>query len=260
MGSEMCIRDSSKDMSSYTIYEGLHPALVSEEDFIKAQEIRMEKKPAAKVRDEFELKNPFSGLLFCSVCGKRIGRTTMAARQNNAPRFRCVNARNCHNSSADFSLVETEIINALREWLKGYKVKISTVGYEDDIKAAKKQLVKQEQELKKLSTQLDNAFDLVEQGVYTLDVFQSRRAKLTLAMEAVEAQKEDIQIRLRHLEESQSSQANLIPQTEELLDSYDNMTNEERNELLKEILEKILYYKGPDRKIEIDLYPRLPKR
>ena len=250
----------SRDMSSYTIYEGLHTALVSEEDFEKAQEVRLEKKPAAKVRDEFELKNPFSGLLFCSVCGKRIGRTTMSARQNNAPRFRCVNARNCHNSSADFSLVETEIINALREWLKGYKVKISTVGYEDDIKVAKKQLAKQEQELKKLSTQLDNAFDLVEQGVYTLEVFQSRRAKLTLAMEALEAQKEDTQTFLRNLEESQASQANLIPQTEELLDSYDSMTNEERNELLKEILEKIFYYKGPDRKIEIDLYPRLPKR
>ena len=46
----------SRDMSSYTIYEGLHTALVSEEDFEKAQEVRLEKKPAAKVRDEFELK------------------------------------------------------------------------------------------------------------------------------------------------------------------------------------------------------------
>ena len=83
---------------------------------------------------------------------------------------------------------------------------------------------------------------------------------MTLAMEALEAQKVDTQTFLRNLEESQASQTNLIPQTEELLDSYDSMTNEERNELLKEILEKILYYKGPDRKIEIDLYPRLPKR
>lgn len=249
----------SKDMSSYTVYEGLHPALVSEEDFAKAQEVRLEKKPTAKVRDEFELKNPFSGLLFCSVCGKRIGRTTMSARQNAAPRFRCVNARNCHNSSADFALVETEIIHALREWLKGYKVKISTVGYEEDIQAAQKQLAKQEQEQKKLSAQLDNAFDLVEQGIYTLEVFQSSRAKLTKAMDELEVQRAKTQQLLNTLEENQTSQTNQIPQTEELI-SYDNMTNAERNELLKEILEKILYYKGPDRKIEIDLYPRLPRR
>lgn len=30
-------------MSSYDIYNGLHPALVSEEDFMKAQEIRLDR-------------------------------------------------------------------------------------------------------------------------------------------------------------------------------------------------------------------------
>ena len=44
-----------------------------------------------------------------------------------------------------------------------------------------------------------------------------------------------------------------------LLASYDEMTNEERNELLKEILEEIKYFKGADGQIEIDLYPRLPR-
>ena len=37
------------------------------------------------------------------------------------------------------------------------------------------------------------------------------------------------------------------------------MTNQERNELLKEILERIEYFKGADGQIVIDLYPRLPK-
>ena len=37
------------------------------------------------------------------------------------------------------------------------------------------------------------------------------------------------------------------------------MTVQERNDLLKAILEKIMYFKGQDGKIEIDLYPRLPR-
>ena len=41
--------------------------------------------------------------------------------------------------------------------------------------------------------------------------------------------------------------------------SYDEMTNEERNALLKEILKKIEYKKEANGQIEIDLYPRLPK-
>ena len=183
----------------------------------------------------------------------------MSSKQNKAARFRCTNSRNCHNGSAYFDVVETEIINALRTWLKGYKVKIDTVGYMDEIAAAKKQVMKLEQENRKLSLQLDNAFDLVEQGVYALDLFQKRQAKLTLAIEETERKKEEQQQLITHLEASQSTNANLVPQTEELLDSYNEMTNEEKNSLLKEILEKIEYYKGEDGKIIIDLYPRLPK-
>lgn len=248
-----------KDMSSYDIYNGLHPALVSEEDFMKAQEIRLDRKPTAPVREEYQLMNPFSGLLFCSICGKRIERTTMTAARNCAPRLRCTNSRKCHNCSAYFDVVEKEIIGALKSWLKGYKVKIDTVGYTDDIEIARKQLMKIEQEFKKLSKQLENTFDLVEQGVYSFEVFQNRRAKLVLSMEDLEGQKAELQKKVHRLEESQSSKASLIPQTEELLASYDHMTNQERNELLKEILERIEYFKGADGQIVIDLYPRLPK-
>ena len=125
--------------------------------------------------------------------------------------------------------------------------------------AAKKQLNRLDQDYKKLSAQLDNAFDLVEQGVYTLDMFQSRRLKLTSQLDELDGHRKERQEYIARLEASQHQKANLIPQTEELLASYDHMTNTERNELLKVILEKIDYYKGADGKIVIDLYPRLPK-
>ena len=82
---------------------------------------------------------------------------------------------------------------------------------------------------------------------------------MTKAMEELDERRAEVQTLIAKLEASQTTQANLIPQTEELLASYDDMTNEERNELLKEMLEKIEYYKGADGQIVIDLYPRLPK-
>ena len=51
----------------------------------------------------------------------------------------------------------------------------------------------------------------------------------------------------------------LIPQTEELLQSYPYMTPGERNKLLKAVLYRIDYKKDADGKIEIDLYPKLPR-
>lgn len=78
-------------------------------------------------------------------------------------------------------------------------------------------------------------------------------------MEDIQEKKARLEALLTRLEASRSADANLIPQTEELLASYDEMTNEERNALLKEIVNSIQYYKGDDGRIVIDLYPRLPE-
>lgn len=247
-----------KNMEDYQMYDGLHPALITEEQFMLAQEIRLKRQPSAKVKDEFVLQNAFAGLLFCGICGKRIGRTITSKSRGGIPRVRCVNGRNCHNSSADYEIVEKEIIAALRTWLKGYRVKIDTTGFADDIAEQRTLLEKCDQELAKLDSQLENAFDLVEQGVYTLDLFKERREKLNASIEKVKARRGGICTALEKLEASETCQSNLIPQTEELLASYANMTNQERNDLLKAILCKIEYRKGADGKIEIDLYPRLP--
>ena len=59
--------------------------------------------------------------------------------------------------------------------------------------------------------------------------------------------------------DSAALEAGLVPQTEGLLASYCRMTNQERNQLLKEILQKIEYRKEPGGPVEIDLYPRLPR-
>ncbi len=249
----------SRDMQTYHIYDGLHPALVSEADFAKAQEIRDSNRSAARVKNSFVLMNPFAGLLFCAVCGQRVARTTLSASRNHKARLRCVNGRNCHNVSADYDAVEREIIAALRSWLQGYKVKIDTIGYADEIAAATRQLQSTRQQIDRLTAQLDNAFDLVEQGVYTLQTFQTRRAKLTDSIEKAEDKCARIERLLSEFKTEQTARQALIPHTEELLDRYDSMTNAERNALLKEILEKIEYYKGADGEIVINLYPRLPK-
>jgi len=248
-----------KNIEDYNVFEGLHEALITEEQFMLAQQIRLEKQPAARVKDEFELQNAFVGLLYCSTCGKRIGRTTGSKSRDARARLRCVNGRNCHNVSSDYDVVEKEIISALREWLKGYRIKIDTVGYAKDIETLRNQNKKFATELQKLNAQLENAYNLVEQGAYTLEIFKSRQEKLNASVAEVKAKISENEITIARMEQSDNAKANLIPQTETLLASYDEMTNEERNALLKEILKKIGYKKEANGKIEIDLYPRLPK-
>ena len=150
-------------------------------------------------------------------------------------------------------------MSALRSWLDGYKIKLDTVGFAEDIADCRRQLERIDAEREKLNAQLDRAYTLVEQGVYTLEVFQERRDKLTGELAALREQADAAAQTLAQLEADESSQQEIIPQTETLLASYGDMTVQERNELLKVILYKIEYYRGEDGIVSIDLYPRLPK-
>ena len=248
-----------KSVADYTLFDGLHPALIDEETYNRAQEIRLGKQPPVPVKDDHELQNAFAGLIYCACCGKRIARTTTAASQKSRARVRCVNMRNCHNGTADYAMVERAVIDALRQWLEGYRVKIETVGFTEDIANGQSQVDKLEQEIQRIQTQLENAYDLVEQGLYTLDFFKSRREKLMAELSQIQERKAALQRSIEQLEQNEASQSHLIPSTEALLESYGDMNAEERNKLLKVILRRIEYAKGEDGKITIDLFPQLPR-
>ena len=226
---------------------------------MQAQDMRRERQPAARVKKTFDLQNAFAGLIFCARCGSRVGRTTLSAAQHSRARLRCVNGRNCHNASADYQAVEREIIAALRSWYSGYHVRIDATGYEEELDDCRARLDRLAREEDKLKTQLDNAHDLVEQGIYTPAVFRERSEKLASALEELARKRASLEAMRDRLAEARDEDANLIPKSEALLESYDRMTNRERNTLLKAILRRIEYEKGPDGKIVIDLYPRLPK-
>lgn len=254
-----------RHLEEYQLYEGLHPALISEETFMKAQDLRMTRQPNAKVKEGQTLQNAFAGLIYCGCCGKRIGRTTMSNVQlakspgKSFIRLRCVNGRNCHNVSADYAVVEQEIINALRAWLEGYRVKVDVEGYADEITMCERELESARAESSRLQAQLENAYNLIEQGVYSLDFFKQRRHKLNAELGDVQQKINRLMSTIERLQNCTESSDWLIPTTETLLSSYDDMTVQERNLLLKNILQKITYRKTPDGKIEIDLYPILPQ-
>ena len=106
---------------------------------------------------------------------------------------------------------------------------------------------------------MDKAYDLVEQGIYTLEIFKARHDRLTESKVEIERKTAAVSAELERLENNEAAQSSLIPNTEELLESYELMTAQERNALLKAILRRIEYEKGADGKIVLDLYPMLPQ-
>lgn len=129
-----------------------------------------------------------------------------------------------------------------------------------------KALASAEAELRKLQQQLERTHDFLEQGIYDTDTFLSRSRMLS---DKIAAAKDSVACCSRELTEEklrETSRRDIIPKVKNLLDVYPLLeTAEEKNALLKEVLEKVVYQKLNEKRkkspdgFTIEIYPRIPK-
>ena len=129
-----------------------------------------------------------------------------------------------------------------------------------------KSLRKAETELETLRRQLDRTHDLLEQGVYDTDTFLSRSRSLNERIASTEADIASLSAELVEDEKRAASRRNIVPKVEKLLEVYAELPSAQaKNEMLKEVLEKVSYTKlrrsgrnGPFDNFELTLFPKLP--
>lgn len=129
-----------------------------------------------------------------------------------------------------------------------------------------KALTSAEAELRKLQQQLERTHDFLEQGIYDTDTFLSRSRMLS---DKIASAKDSVTRCSRELTEEklrETSRRDIIPKVKNLLDVYPLLeTAEEKNALLKEVLEKVVYQKLNEKRkkspdgFTIEIYPRIPK-
>ncbi len=123
-------------------------------------------------------------------------------------------------------------------------------------------------ELETLHKQLDRTHDLLEQGVYDTDTFLVRSRSLTERIAAAEEDISTLTAEVQADKERAASRLNVIPKVEKLLEVYPVLPSAQaKNEMLKEVLEKVEYTKnersgrnGPFDNFELVLYPKLPPK
>ncbi len=220
--------------------QGLHAALISEEEFAKAQTVICTRK-AARNKNSTELKNPLSGLIFCGLCGRMMTRLGTGAR-NRSEILRCPN-KSCRNVSAKLKQVESALIEALSLWLDGVCIEVKPSAPEFP-SAQKDSIRKLKQELSALDTQRERIYRLLEQGVYTPEVFSERisaqekqRGKLAKRLEQCEREK-------AQAKENCRLYADIIPRVNSVMEIYAESSPTEKNRLLKTIISRADYIKS----------------
>ena len=154
----------------------MHPAILDEETFYKAQKIMDDNaRPPVEVK---KITNPLAGLIRCGLCGGPIIYRSYT-KSNIKPQLICTN-KQCACKGSKFHLVEDRLVKALRDWLKQYKAEWRRGMPKNESNSNTKELVVKtiQNELEELQKQKGNLHDLVERGVYTCRDFLERSQAL----------------------------------------------------------------------------------
>lgn len=255
------------NVEDWILIDGLHEAIITEELFNKTQEYLQDNKPHP-APNMMPIKNPLSGIVVCGFCGANM---TRRPYPDKSPDVLLCPTSGCKNISSFLSIVENKLLESLLMWLNDYKLKLDIDNKQDvsntEIEITKRNIKLLEDEVKNLNKQLNNIHDLLEQGVYTVEVFMDRSKLLN---EKLTESRKSLNMLNKSIEKENAIKKNIIefiPKMEHILEVYSNLDDPEvKNELLKEVVSKAVYTKTKKvyktkkyDNFNLIIYPKVPK-
>lgn len=229
---------------------GKHDPIIDLDTFEQAQSLINISKPRAK--KELSLKNPLAGLVKCSICNKTM---TISVNGSGVLYLRCVSLK-CETKSTKLVKVESQIIDELTEELKGFNYYLDNQAEEDNRKAHRinNEIKIIEQAIKKKDKALDTCCELLEDGVYTRDQYFKRVNLLTEERNALQANLEA----LRDISEDTSETIrSAVPILERCIEKYPELDIQDKNKILKSIIDKIEYKKTEKGSFDLNIYLKI---
>ncbi|MFA9464931.1 MAG: recombinase family protein [Velocimicrobium sp.] len=257
-----------KDKNCQTV-SGLHPPIIDKASFYLAKDIRSHN-PSKPLKVNYLMKNPLSGLVKCSYCGRTMIRRPYSNQIHNDTLLCPLSG--CKNVGSDLAEVESLVLELLKEWLKSYKLiwnesLPSNSDFSLTYNITKKAITTIQSELSNLDLQLSNLYDLLERGLYDDKTFIDRKQQLIQSKKEKEETLELLRKRMSDLSLHALPKTSLIPKIEYAIETYSTLSDpSQKNELLTSVLEKIIYTKDTkcfrsepkSSHIQLKIYPKLP--
>lgn len=235
---------SEPRVTDYLLADGRHPALVTQELFDKCRENRINNRRFAPNANS-EIANPLCGLLVCSECGRRLIRT-YDVKQKRA--FIYCNTQTCKTPGSILSLVEESLLDILRSYVSEAGSAIPSAGpvkIKQEAEILRKKISAVENNLQKLKKQKDKLFDLLEQGVYTVEIFLERQKTVSDSIDETQKSLDKLTEDLEEKLVSLNSFENLIPKIKSTVETYDSLKSAEaKNLALKSVIDHVVYHKS----------------
>lgn len=245
----------------YVVSNGMHKPIISEDIFNLTQEILVKNIISPSPRSK-TLSNPLAGILICGECGKKMIRRPYKSQEASI----ICKTKNCINISSKLNIVEDRIFLILNNILKDYtfydKTNVHNKKYNNILSLNQTSLKNLQKEKNKLNFQLDNLYNLLEEGLYSKEIFKKRQIFLKNKLTEIEDNIKNISLNIEELKIKKNDLK--IPKLKNLEDVYNSNNATLKNNLLKEVLEKVVYKKEKNCRwnndktdFELVVYPKI---
>lgn len=249
------------------LVNGLHKSIIPQElwDLTQAKL----NKNSAPVQHNNVIKNPLSHILICEKCGSYMQRRPYA-KSGETTSIQCNNPT-CNNISSKLHIVEDKIIQGLKYWLKNYKIDENSIQQKNDmynITYYQTSIKRLNETLEIEKKALDKICEAYERDIYDEQTFKSRYAEIKEKIIQIEHQIMECEKEMNREQQIISEKETIIPKIENVLDVYYKLESaEEKNYLLKTIIEKVTYLKvkktlkktDDPTDFEIHIFPKIAK-
>jgi site-specific DNA recombinase len=226
--------------------KGKHEPIVSEDVWNQAQKILNGR---TRVSYSTALRNPFAGIIKCEVCGKPMHYRPYT--ENDHDYLFCV--ERCGNKSSRFEFIEKAFLNALNNAIEVYSVEFNKDDLNEEDNDNQRQLNEKaliglNKELEELNKQKNKLFDFLERGIYDEDTFLERSNVIKNRTEEISKNIKNINSELKIIEKNNNQIVSGLKKVLEYYPITDSV--EEKNQLLKSVVEKAIYYKRKDQTLD----------
>ena len=216
----------------WTIVDGLHPAIVSQELYDTVQDIMAGRYIPSK--NDGTVRSSLAGLVKCANCGQNMQRMVMRGQ----PYLLCMKKGCC--SSTKFELVEQRVLSYLEETLVKLELEQQR-GTARDTSVLDSSLEAVKKELAAAQRQKSRLYELLEMEEYDLPTFRERMAAVKEKIAGLERRQRETEQSIRDAQ--LANPAALARKIRAVLDAYDAADAAGRNAMLKGVISTITYQK-----------------
>lgn len=217
----------------WTIVDGMHPAIISQETYDKVQAMFAGRYIPSK--QDGTVRSPLAGLVRCANCGQRMQRLVMKGQ----PYLLCTKPGCC--ASTKFELVEKRVLSYLEETLARLEVEQQQGVTDRDTSVLDTTLEAIQKELAAAQRQKSRLYELLELEEYDLPTFRERMAAVKEKIAGLERRQRETQQAIEHAR--LADPAALAEKIRGVLEAYDASDPAGRNALLKGVLSTVWYRK-----------------